>query len=87
MEPDEQHLPNHVIMKCKMLLWVTGLYGRARDRSLLMSYPGQPRLEKAVQLLRNLNLNSCLESFSESEKCCIRLDFLASSVTDVPFSR
>jgi len=35
MEPDKQHLPNHVIMKCKMLLWVTGLYGRVRDRSLL----------------------------------------------------
>ena len=23
MELDEQHLPNHVIMKCKMLLWDT----------------------------------------------------------------
>ena len=52
MEPDEQHLPNHVIMKCKMLLWVTGLYGRVRDRSLLMSYPGQPRFDKAIEPLR-----------------------------------
>ena len=23
MEPDEQHLPNHDVMKCKMLLWDT----------------------------------------------------------------
>ena len=52
MELDEQHLPNHVIMKCKILLWVTGLYGRVRDRSFLMSYPGQPRCDKAIEPLR-----------------------------------
>jgi hypothetical protein len=52
MEPDKQHLPNHVIMKCSMLLWVTDLYGSVRDRSRLMSYPGQPRCDRAIEPLR-----------------------------------
>ena len=74
MEPDKQHLSNHVIMKCKMLLWVTGLYGRVRDRSLLNCLT-----QDSLGVTRLLNLSGFkllfLESFSESEKCCIRLDF------------